>query len=67
MKGVRKNKLDWLNFLSNIMWILQEVEDQSLNRCFGSYGHKNRRFDAYSIECDFSNSRFPFFFQNLEI
>ncbi len=67
VKGICENELDWINLASDIVRILQKIQNQTFDRSFGSHGHKNRRFECDAIERDFSDSSFPFLLEDFEV
>ncbi len=67
MKGICKDELDRLNLASNIVRILQKIQNQTFDRSFGSHGHKNRRFERDAIERDLSDSGFPFLLEDFKV
>ncbi len=67
MKGICKDELDRLDLASNIVRILQKIQNQTFDRSFGSHGHKNRRFERDAIERDLSDSRIPLLLEDFEV
>lgn len=67
MKGVRQNQVNRRNLLTNILGVLQKIQNQSLNRRFSPNRHKNWGFKSDAIERDFTDSGFSFLFENLEL
>lgn len=65
MEGIRQDELN-LGQISDIFWIFEHIENQSLNRRLGTDRHKNRRCQGNSIEGDLSNSCISLLFEYLK-
>ena len=67
MEGICENEVDRLYFISDVLFVLEEVKDHPFDRSFSSNGHKNWGFYLDTVECYFSGSGIPFLFQYFKV